>query len=129
MHLTSYVEADLKEGLDAIDVLQSTFPAGTVAGAPKIWAMETIARVEGLPRGPYAGAMGWLGLGKGKVNLGTGITIRSMWLRDGVMNWQAGAGLVYDSDPEKEWQECNNKARIIKEILSSKGVGDVFADR
>ena len=63
--------------------------------------------------------MGWLGLGKGKVNLGTGITIRSMWLRDGVMNWQAGAGLVYDSDPEKEWQECNNKARIIKEILSS----------
>ncbi len=129
MHLTSYVEADLKDGLDAIDVLQSTFPAGTVAGAPKIWAMETIARVENMARGPYAGAMGWLGLGKGKVNLGTGITIRSMWLREGVMNWQAGAGLVYDSDPEKEWQECNNKARIIKEILSSKGVGDVFADR
>lgn len=129
MHLTSYVEADLREGLDAIDVLQSTFPAGTVAGAPKIWAMETIARVEKQPRGPYAGAMGWLGLGRGKVNLGTGITIRSMWLRDGVMHWQAGAGLVYDSDPEKEWQECNNKARIIKEILSSKGVGDVFADR
>lgn len=129
MHLTSYVEADLKDGLDAVDVLASTFPAGTVAGAPKIWAMETIARVEKLPRGPYAGAMGWLGLGRGKVNLGTGITIRSMWLRDGAMHWQAGAGLVYDSDPEKEWQECNNKARIIKEILSSKGVGDVFADR
>jgi len=129
MHLTSYVEADLKDGLDAIDVLQSTFPAGTVAGAPKIWAMETIARVESLPRGPYAGAMGWLGLGKGKVNLGTGITIRSMWLRDGVLNWQAGAGLVYDSDPEKEWLECNNKARVIREILTSKGVGDVFADR
>jgi len=129
MHLTSYVEADLKNGLDAIDVLQSTFPAGTVAGAPKIWAMETIARVEQRERGPYAGAMGWLGLGKGPVNVGTGITIRSMWMRDGVCNWQAGAGLVYDSDPEKEWLECNNKARIIREILSSKGVGDVFADR
>lgn len=129
MHLTSYVEADLRDGLDAIDVLQSTFPAGTVSGAPKIWAMETIARVEKLPRGPYAGAMGWLGVGKGPVNMGTGITIRSMWMRDGVCNWQAGAGLVYDSDPEKEWQEANNKARIIREILSSKGVGDVFADR
>jgi anthranilate synthase component I len=129
MHLTSYVEADLREELDAIDVLQSTFPAGTVAGAPKIWAMETIARVEKRERGPYAGALGWLGLGKGPVHLGTGITIRSMWFRDGTCNWQAGAGLVYDSDPEKEWQECNNKARIIKEILSSKGVGDVFADR
>jgi anthranilate synthase component 1 len=129
MHLTSYVEADLKPGLDAVDVLQATFPAGTVSGAPKIWAMETIARVEKIARGPYAGAMGWLGLGAGPVNLGTGITIRSMWFRGGVCNWQAGAGLVYDSDPEKEWQECNNKARVIREILSSKGVGDVFADR
>jgi len=129
MHLTSYVEADLRDDLDAIDVLTATFPAGTVSGAPKIWAMETIARVEQQERGPYAGALGWLGLGKGPVHLGTGITIRSMWFRDGVCNWQAGAGLVYDSDPEKEWQECNNKARIIKEILSSKGVGDVFADR
>ena len=129
MHLTSYVEADLKDGLDAIDVLQATFPAGTVAGAPKIWAMETIAKMEKIDRGPYAGAMGWLGLGKGPVHLGTGITIRSMWMRDGVCSWQAGAGLVYDSEPEKEWQECHNKARIIREILSSKGVGDVFADR
>ncbi len=129
MHLTSYVEADLRDDLDAIDVLQATFPAGTVAGAPKIWAMETIARVEQRPRGPYAGALGWLGLGKGPVHLGTGITIRSMWFRDGTCSWQAGAGLVYDSDPEREWQECNNKARVIKEIITSKGVGDVFADR
>ncbi|MDO9083683.1 MAG: anthranilate synthase component I family protein [Humidesulfovibrio sp.] len=129
MHLTSYVEADLKDGLDAIDVLTATFPAGTVAGAPKIWAMETIAKMEQIDRGPYAGAMGWLGVGKGPVHLGTGITIRSMWMRGGVCSWQAGAGLVYDSEPEKEWQECNNKARIIREILSSKGVGDVFADR
>lgn len=129
MHLTSYVEADLRQGLDAIDVLQATFPAGTVSGAPKIWAMETIAQVEQIDRGPYAGAMGWLGLGRGPVNVGTGITIRSMWFRGDACHWQAGAGLVYDSDPEKEWQECNNKARVIREILSSKGVGDVFADR
>jgi anthranilate synthase component 1 len=129
MHLTSYVEADLRPGLDAVDVLQATFPAGTVSGAPKIWAMETIARVERRERGPYAGALGWIGLGRGPVNLGTGITIRSMWFRDGACHWQAGAGLVYDSDPAAEWQECNNKARVIRELLSSKGVGDVFADR
>jgi len=129
MHLTSYVEADLKEGLDAIDVLTATFPAGTVSGAPKIWAMETIARVEKIDRGPYAGALGWLGLGRGPVHLGTGITIRSMWFRGGTCSWQAGAGLVYDSDPDKEWMECCNKARVLREILAENGGADVFTHR
>ena len=129
MHLTSYVEAELKPGLDAIDVLAATFPAGTVSGAPKIWAMETIAEMEGLDRGPYAGAIGWIGLDKDAVSLDTGITIRSMWIRDGTCFWQAGAGIVYDSVPEREWQECNNKARIILEVLSGGEDGDVFAHR
>jgi anthranilate synthase component 1 len=129
MHLTSYVEAQLRDGLDALDVLASTFPAGTVSGAPKIWAMRTIAEMERRNRGPYAGCIGWLGLDKGAVSLDTGITIRSMWIRDGRVSWQAGAGLVYDSVPEKEWQEANNKARVLREVIRGKEDGDVFAHR
>ncbi len=126
MHMTSYVEADLRDEYDAIDVLQATFPAGTLSGAPKIRAMEIIAELEDVPRGPYGGAIGFIGLDKDSINLDTGITIRSMWIRDGKCHWQAGAGLVYDSDPEMEWKECNNKARVLREILQSEG-GDVFA--
>ena len=129
MHLTSYVEAKLQKDLDAIDVLAATFPAGTVSGAPKIRAMEIIAELEHFDRGPYAGCIGWLGLDKDAVHLDTGILIRSMWIKDGKCHWQAGAGLVYDSDPEKEWQECNNKARVLREVISGKEAGDVFADR
>ncbi|MEF2146478.1 MAG: anthranilate synthase component I family protein [Desulfovibrionaceae bacterium] len=134
MHLTSYVEARLREGLDAIDVLAAGFPAGTVSGAPKIRAMEIIADLEKVdgasrPRGPYAGCIGWIGLGSGPVNLDTGILIRSMWIKDGMCHWQAGAGIVYDSDPEKEWQECNNKARVLREVVRGREGGDVFADR
>ncbi|MDK2957253.1 MAG: anthranilate synthase component [Desulfovibrionales bacterium] len=129
IHLTSYVEADLREGLDAVDVLAASFPAGTVSGAPKIRAMEIIAELEGRKRGPYAGAIGWLGVGDNRANVETGITIRSMWIKDGVCRWQAGAGIVYDSQPEKEWLECNNKARVLKEILSAEEDGDVLAYR
>ncbi|WP_415519098.1 MAG: anthranilate synthase component I family protein [Desulfovibrio aminophilus] len=129
MHLTSYVEARLRDGLDALDVLASTFPAGTVSGAPKIWAMRTIAAMERRNRGPYAGCIGWLGLDKDAVSLDTGITIRSLWIRDGKVCWQAGAGLVYDSVPEKEWEECNNKARVLREVIRGKEGGDVFAHR
>ncbi|MEF2230331.1 MAG: anthranilate synthase component I family protein, partial [Pseudodesulfovibrio sp.] len=129
MHLTSYVEAELKEGLDGVDVLQATFPAGTLSGAPKIRAMEIIADLEPEARGPYGGCIGWMGLDDGEVNLDTGITIRSMWIRGGVCHWQAGAGIVHDSAPEKEWMECNNKARVLLEVITGKGGTDVFADR
>ena len=101
----------------ALDVLAATFPAGTVSGAPKVRAMEIIAETEQLPRGPYAGCIGWLGLDDGNVSLDTGITIRSMWVKDGRIHWQAGAGIVYDSDPAAEWQECMNKGKIIDVIL------------
>lgn len=133
MHLTSYVRARLAEGLDALDVLGATFPAGTVSGAPKIRAMEIIAEQEGLPRGPYAGAVGWLGLqggdGPGSVNLDTGITIRSLWVRDGQIHFQAGAGIVADSEPRKEWQECLNKAKVLLEAFNRQGGSDVFTYR
>lgn len=128
MHLTSYVSARLREGLDALDVLASAFPAGTVSGAPKVRAMEIIADMEPQARGPYAGAIGWVGLDKGRVDMDTGITIRSMWVRDGTLHWQAGAGIVFDSDPEREWEECANKARVLGEILKGRGGGDVLAD-
>ena len=117
MHLTSRISAHLKEGLDAVDVIQATFPAGTVSGAPKVRAMEIIAEVEGLPRGPYAGCLGWIGLDKDAVNLDLGITIRSLWIRDGKIHWQTGAGVVYDSVPENEHTECLNKAAVINKIL------------
>ena len=129
MHLTSYLEAELKTGLDAVDVLAATFPAGTVSGAPKIRAMETIAEHESQPRGPYAGAVGWIGLDTDQVALDTGICIRTLWIQSGTIFWQAGAGIVADSDPEKEWQECQNKARILREVLQEEGESDVFAHR
>ncbi len=117
MHLTSRVTAQLQDGLDALDVLSATFPAGTVSGAPKVRAMEIISDSEPQARGPYAGCIGWLGLDQDTVHLDSGITIRSMWVRDGKIFWQAGAGIVYDSNPESEWQECLNKGKIIDVIL------------
>jgi anthranilate synthase component 1 len=127
MHLTSSLQAKLRSGLDWLDVLQAGFPAGTVSGAPKIRAMEIIAQLENQERGPYAGAVGWLGLDPDAVSLDTGITIRSMWIENGTLSWQAGAGIVSDSLAEKEWQECQNKARVIRQILTQNGGSDVFA--
>lgn len=118
MHLTSYIRAELAPGLDALDVLTAAFPAGTVSGAPKIRAMEIIAAAEPRPRGPYAGAIGWLGLDKDAVHLDTGITIRSLWVREGRAFWQAGGGVVFDSLPEEEWKEINNKAAAVLAAVS-----------
>lgn len=129
MHLTSYLSANLAQGLDAIDVLQAGFPAGTVSGAPKIRAMQIIADEEKMDRGPYAGGIGWIGLDKDQVNLDMGITIRSLWAKNGTIHWQAGAGIIADSDPEKEWQECHNKARAILTAITSTGGGDEIANQ
>lgn len=129
MHLTSYLSATLKPGLTALDVLAAVFPAGTVSGAPKIRAMQLIHDEESLPRGPYAGCIGWIGLGDEAADMDTGITIRSLWVQGGQIHWQAGAGIVFDSDPEKEWQECHNKARAILTAVNETGGSDVFADR
>ena len=129
MHLTSSVTAKLKPDLDALDVLAATFPAGTVSGAPKIRAMEIIREIEGQARGPYAGCIGWIGLDQGQVNLDMGITIRSMWHREGMLNWQAGGGIVHDSDPELEWKEVCNKSAIMRLVLQPKEENDVSAHR
>ncbi|WP_165072509.1 anthranilate synthase component I family protein [Desulfovibrio sp. ZJ200] len=129
MHLTSRVTARLADGLDALDVLAAAFPAGTVSGAPKTRALEIIRELEGRPRGPYAGCIGWLGLDKASVNLNTGITIRSMWLRDGRLFWQAGGGIVHDSDPELEWKEVCNKSAIMRLALRAEDEEYVSAHR
>lgn len=117
MHLTSYIFADIKPGLEPLDVFEATFPAGTLSGAPKVRAMEIIAEEEQAPRGPYGGALGWIGLDKDSINLDFGIIIRSLWIRDGLIRWQAGAGIVYDSDPEKEWVEALNKSAVIRKVV------------
>ena len=113
----------------ALDVLAATFPAGTVSGAPKVRAMEIIAETEQLPRGPYAGCIGWLGLDDGNVSLDTGITIRSMWVKDGKLHWQAGGGIVFDSDPVAEWNEVYNKSAIMRTVLNTTGEDHVPAHR
>jgi anthranilate synthase component 1 len=121
MHLTSQVTARLADGLDALDVLAATFPAGTVSGAPKVRAMEIIRELEAEPRGPYAGCMGWIGLDRDSVNLDMGITIRSMWQQGGRLYWQAGGGIVHDSDPELEWKEVCNKSAVMRMVVQAEG--------
>lgn len=108
MHIVSNVEATLKNGLSALDVLRATFPAGTVSGAPKVRAMEIIDELEPVKRGIYAGAAGYLGF-NGDMDLC--IAIRTAVIKDGVLHVQAGAGIVADSDPDSEWTETQNKAR------------------
>jgi anthranilate synthase component 1 len=121
MHLTSRVTARLADGLDALDVLAATFPAGTVSGAPKVRAMEIIRELEGRPRGPYAGCIGWIGLDRESVNLDMGITIRSMWIRGNQLFWQAGGGIVHDSDPELEWREVCDKSAVMRMVVQAEG--------
>ena len=110
MHLTSQVSGELAPGHSVIDVLRATFPAGTVSGAPKVRAMEIIDELEPVARGPYAGIVGYLDFSG---NLDTAITIRTMLWRDGRASVQAGAGVVFDSDPALEDLECHNKARAL----------------
>ena len=110
MHLVSRVTGRLRPDLSAYDALRACFPAGTVAGAPKIRAMEIIAELEPCRRGPYAGAVGYFDFSG---NMDTAITIRTIVLKEGVAHIQAGGGVVYDSDPEAEYQESLNKARAL----------------
>lgn len=110
MHIVSNVEATLKPGVTALDVLKATLPAGTLSGAPKVRAMEIIDELEPVKRGIYGGAVGYLAWNG---NMDTAIAIRTAILKDGQMHVQAGAGVVADSIPELEWMETQNKARAL----------------
>ncbi|MDD5476755.1 MAG: anthranilate synthase component I [Candidatus Omnitrophica bacterium] len=116
MHLVSQVSAILdKKRFDIYDVLRSAFPAGTVSGSPKIRAMEIIDELENLKRSLYAGSIGYFSFSH---NLDTCIAIRTLLLKDGTAYVQAGAGIVADSVPQKEYQESVNKAKALMEAIS-----------
>jgi anthranilate synthase component 1 len=110
MHIVSNVEGKLKPGMDAIDVLKATFPAGTVSGAPKVRAMEIIDELEPSKRGIYAGAVGYLAFNG---DMDVAIAIRTAVVKDKTLYVQAGAGIVADSVPQSEWMETQNKARAV----------------
>jgi anthranilate synthase component 1 len=110
MHIVSNVEGRLRDGLQSMDALVAGFPAGTVSGAPKVRAMEIIDELEPDQRGIYAGAIGYFGANG---SMDTCIALRTAVVTGGIMHVQAGAGIVADSDPDSEHQECHNKARAL----------------
>ncbi|MDP2645619.1 MAG: anthranilate synthase component I family protein [Desulfobacterales bacterium] len=114
MHLVSNIRCDLMPDYDAWDLLRATFPAGTLSGAPKVRAMEIIAELETDPRGPYGGAVGYISFNG---NMDLAITIRTACIENGRLVVQAGAGIVADSDPERERCESVNKAMAIQKAL------------
>jgi len=121
MHIVSNVQGRLRAGLDWLDLLRATFPAGTLSGAPKVRAMEIIDELENLRRGPYGGCVGYIDYSG---NMDTAIAIRTLVINDGEIFLRAGAGIVADSDPEAEFQECVSKAgALIQAIdLSREGI-------
>jgi len=114
MHIVSSVQGELRPDLDGFDLLRATFPAGTVSGAPKVRAMEIIAELEGEQRGVYAGAVGYFGYSG---NLDTCIAIRTIVMQGDTAHMQAGAGIVADSDPAREYQETLNKAQALADAV------------
>ncbi|WP_163192519.1 anthranilate synthase component I [Clostridium thermarum] len=114
MHIVTTVSGEIKEDKDCFDALMACAPAGTVSGAPKIRAMEIIAELENMRRGLYAGAVGYFSYDG---NMDVCIAIRTIIFKNGAAYIQAGAGIVYDSDPEKEYEETINKARALIEVI------------
>ncbi|HXQ28307.1 MAG TPA: chorismate-binding protein [Gemmatimonadales bacterium] len=121
-HLVSEVRGQLRPGYDALDVFKACFPAGTVSGAPKVRAMEIIDDLEPESRGPYAGAVGYVGWGA--VNMDTAIAIRSAVVLHDRVAVQAGAGIVADSDPGREFAETEAKASAVLTALALAKAGD-----
>ena len=120
MHIVSEVTGTLLPGLSYADVLRATFPAGTVSGAPKIRALEVIRELEPIKRNVYAGSIGYIGW---HGDADTAIAIRTAVIKDGRLHVQAGAGIVYDSDPEKEWDETMNKGRALFRAVAEAAKG------
>jgi anthranilate synthase component 1 len=120
MHIVSQVEGDLADGLSATDAIRSAFPAGTLSGAPKIRAMEIIDELEPMRRNVYAGAVGYLSW---QDDADLAIAIRTAVIKDGTLHVQAGAGIVADSDPEREWEETMNKGRALIAAVNSAATG------
>ena len=122
MHIVSDVQGELSPSRDAFDVLRACFPAGTVSGAPKVRAMEIIEELEPERRGPYAGAVGYFGFSG---NMDTCITIRTLVMQGDRVFLQAGAGIVADSDPGREYEESENKLRALAQALTLAERGEI----
>ncbi len=114
MHLVTNVEGTLRDDRSPVDLFLSCFPAGTLTGAPKIRAMELIDELETVRRGPYGGAVAYFGFSG---NLDSCITIRTAVLANGRVYVQAGAGIVYDSDPAREYQETLDKSAALRRAI------------
>ncbi|HMP01177.1 MAG TPA: chorismate-binding protein, partial [Gemmatales bacterium] len=114
MHLSSTVRGRLRPEAAALDALRASLPAGTLSGAPKVRAMQIIDELEPCRRGPYGGAVGYIDF---TGNMDTCIALRTLVLRERVVDLQAGAGIVYDSDPAAEYEETLNKARALVRAL------------
>jgi len=114
IHIVSSVQGELVANCGPFDLLRASFPAGTVSGAPKVRAMEIITELEGTKRGPYAGAVGYFGYGG---NMDTCITIRTIVMIGDHVYLQGGAGIVADSDPEREYEETLNKTKVLEDAV------------
>ena len=127
MHITSSVTGKLRQDKSAFDTLKACLPAGTLSGAPKVRAMEIIEELEPTRRGPYGGAVGYVDFSG---NMDTCITIRTIVLRGDTAYIQAGAGIVADSVPEKEYEETLNKAKgLLKAIEAAEGMEQVASSQ
>ena len=120
-HLTSTVEGRLRKGKNIIDLLKATFPGGSITGAPKVRSMEIIDELEPTRRSVYTGSIGYLGF-DGNIDLN--IVIRTFIIKDGNAYFQVGGAIVYDSDPEAEYQETLDKARALIDALNMTVPGD-----
>ena len=114
MHIVSNVQGEMRKGLDWLDLLRASFPAGTLSGAPKVRAMEIIDELETRRRGPYGGCVGYVDYSG---NMDMAIAIRTMLVKDDAIFLQAGGGIVADSDPEAEYQESINKSRALIQAI------------
>jgi para-aminobenzoate synthetase component 1 len=123
VHLVSTVEGRLRAGCGWVEVVQATFPPGSVTGAPKLAALEHIARLEPVERGPYCGAVGWVDAdaGVGELN----VAIRTFWIEGGELHLGTGGGITWGSDPEDEWQETELKARRLRAVASQPAAAPV----
>jgi para-aminobenzoate synthetase component I len=117
VHLVSTVRGQLRDGVGWAELIAATFPPGSVTGAPKLAALEVIAKLEPVGRGPYCGAIGWVDADRqvGDLNVG----IRTFWLADGLLHLGTGGGITWDSTPEGEWEETELKARRLLEVVSA----------
>jgi para-aminobenzoate synthetase component 1 len=116
IHQTAQVRATLADGKDVFDCIHALFPGGSITGAPKVRAMEVIEELEPTRRGVYTGSVGYIGFdGNAELN----IAIRSLHLKDGTLDYQVGGGIVWDSDPESEYQETLDKGRAIRETVDA----------